>query len=102
MALRKINFALDICEEIEKVTTFEGAAWTTLSRIHYRCGLKYTNFNSKEATINEQLRGIQILECVFRESNGQQSRDPLFRAYNNMYVYTSEEKWKIKAEQLRI
>lgn len=94
------NFALDICEKIEKATIFEGAAWGTLSRIHYARELKFTNVHSKDAAINEQLHGIQILECVFRESSNGQNKDPLFRAYNNMYAYTGEEEWRIKAEQI--
>jgi len=94
------HFALDICEKIEKATIFEGAAWSTLSRIHYAWELKFTNVHSKDAAINEQLHGIQILECVFRELSNGQSRDPLFRAYNNMYAYTGEEEWKIKAERI--
>lgn len=100
MAKAIINFALDICEEVKKTTAFEGAAWSTLSRIHYVLELKFTNVHSKDAAINEQLHGIQILEDVFRESSNGQSRDPLFRAYNNMYAYTGEEEWRIKAEQL--
>lgn len=100
MASAICHFALDICEEVEKVTVFEGAAWSTLSRIHYAWELKFTNIHSKDAAINEQLHGIQIIEHVFRESSESQSRDPLFQAYSNMYAYTGEEKWRIKAEQL--
>lgn len=100
MADKICQFALDICEKIEKVTIFEGAVWGTLSRIHYAWELKFTNVHSKEAAIDEQLTGIGILECILRESSNGQSRDPLFRAYNNMYAYTGEEEWKIKAEQI--
>lgn len=100
MASAIINFALDVCEEVKEVTVFAGNAWGTLSRVHFAWELIFTNVNSKNAAINEQLRGIQILEHVFRESNERQSKDSLFRAYNNMYAYTGEEKWKKKADQL--
>lgn len=100
MASVIINFALDICEEIKKITIFEGDAWGTLSKIHFAWELKYTNIKSKEVAINEQLHGIQFLEHIFRESNKRQSKAPLLRAYNNMYIYTGEEEWRAKAEQI--
>ena len=100
MATSIINFALDLCEKIEKVTAFEGDAWGILSTIHFTWEQIFPNFSSKDAAINEQLHGVQILELLFQETSNTQSKDSLVYAYINMYKYTGAEEWKMKADQL--
>lgn len=95
-----IQLALDLCETIEKVTIFEGAAWGTLSKVYYAMDRCFPNVSAKDAAIHAQKEGIKFLECIFKESNAQQSKEPLIRAYKNMYAYTKLDAWKEKAERL--
>lgn len=99
-AEKAIKLALDICETIEKVTIFEGVAWGTLSKVYYVMNLRFSNVSANDAAINAQKEGIKFLECIFKESNDQQSKEPLIRAYKNMYTYTKLDIWKEKAECL--
>ena len=99
-ARKAIQLALDLCETIEKVTIFEGVAWGTLSKVYYVMDLRFSNVSAKDAAINAQKKGIKFLECIFKEPNDQQSKEPLIRAYKNMYTYTKLDIWKEKAECL--
>ena len=99
-AKKAADLALDICEKIEKATLIEGGVWSTLSRVYFAMELKFSNVHAKEAAIDAQMTGIKLLECIFRESNELQRKDPLIRAYRNMYTYTGANEWKEKAERL--
>ncbi len=100
-SLAIINAALDLCDNIDMATINEGAAWGTLSRLHFLLAQYLPNSNAKEVAIREQQNGIVILEAIYRRMNrDQQSKEPLIRAYMNMYDYTKDEEWKKKADEI--
>ena len=100
LAANAANFAIDLCGEIEQNTVLEGTAFGTLSKIHYLFDKIIPNVSSIDAAIEEQLEGIEVLELIYRDSDGKLGREELFYAYSNMYQYTMKNEWQEKAENI--